>query len=291
MGRARLLWLLLAAALGGCAPRAQMLVFRPAGEDLAGFERLTILEFEGPEPQASAARQAVVAVFAENRSYTLVEPWVLARHLPVAAASAEFDQAGAILATQHAGVDAILRCQVVSENPSGRSSGARFELAATLADARTGQILASRQIRGTGVPREGASAEAAAQACAAELVALLAPHDEPVEVVLARQWWGQGRRRVAAGNVLARQGDWEGAAAEWEEARRADPGNHAALHNLALAAEQRQDYREAFKLLDRALAQFPAKLYHRTRREMEERQTKFLAACRQVENIRAAALR
>ena len=94
----------------------------------------------------------------------------------------------------------------------------------------------------------------------------------------------------AAGNALARQGDWRVAEEKWKAAKDANPGNHAALHNLALAAETRQNYREAFTLLDQALDQLPLKLYHQTRRAMEKRQTTFLAAAKQVEAIRAAAL-
>jgi tetratricopeptide (TPR) repeat protein len=261
---ARIVWLLALMAASGCAPVARLQVFRPAAHDLVGVERIAILEFDAPDASAREVRRAMAESFAENRSYTLVEPAVLETVHAIKSPNGRTDRAAALDAAQQVGVDALL---------AGESAAAG-SLRTELIDVRSGEVLAAPTV----------------VKAPAELVARLAPHYEPVEVTLARQWWGEGKANVSAGNALARQGDWAAAAEKWEEAKNANPANHAALHNLALAAEARQDYRTAFKLLDQALEQFPLKLYHQTRKAMESRQTTFLAAARQVDAIRAAAL-
>lgn len=283
MDCARVLCGLAAIALSGCAQHARLQVFRPADHDLVGIERIAILDFEGPQPHAQLARDAVVAEFKENRSYTLVEPAVFQKAVFQGAEveRGQGNRAATLAAARRAGIDAVLEVQLTSaalpDSPAGPWT-------ADLIDARSGAVLAGTQLRVASAV-EGSTQEQ----LAASLVTQLAPHYEEIEVELARQRWGEGRARVAAGNALARQGEWITAAEEWEQARRANPANHAALHNLALVAEARQDYRLAFKLLDQAMAEFPARLYHQTRRAMEERQTTFLAAVKQVEAIRDAA--
>lgn len=263
MACARNFTLLAVAALSGCAPTARLQVFRPAVHDLAGVERIAILDGNPALADAGQVRQAVAESFAENRSYTLVEPAVLETVHPIRSPDGRTDRQAALDAARQVGVDALLACEFL---PGGA-------VQAELLDTDSAAVLA-------------ASRAPSAQ----ELVSKLAPHYEPVEITLARQWWGEGKVAVAAGNALARQGDWQAAAEKWEDARKANPGNHAALHNLALAAEGRRDYRTAFQLLDRALDQYPARLYHQTRKGMESRQTTFLLAAKQVDAIRAAAL-
>ena len=259
---ARTILVLVITALCGCAPVARMQVFRPAAHDLTGIERVAILS-DGTSASDSDVRRAVAESLVENRSYTLVEPAVLESVHPITDASGRTDRAAAQDAARQAGVDALLVC---ADAPAG---GLRAELI----DAASAEILAAPAAKNS-----------------RELADTIAPHYVPVEVVLARQWWEEGKANVAAGNVLARQGDWAAAEEKWQAAKEANPGNHAALHNLALAAEARQNYREAFSFLDQALDQFPLKLYHQTRKGMEERQTTFLAAAKQVEAIRAAAM-
>jgi tetratricopeptide (TPR) repeat protein len=289
-----MLWWLVALAAGGCAPhKATLQVFRPAQQDLAGVERVAVLDFHAPAGGAEEARQAIVSRFAENRSYTLVEPAVLAAMAPITSPDGKTDRQAALDAARRAGVDALLEGKVGWHKAMTAGSQPSSSLKAELIDVRSGEVIAAETISRNG-SQAGLDYDAAlalwSDEVAQDLVVRLAPHYEEIEVRLARQRWGEGRAPVAAGNTLARQGEWIAAAEEWEQARRANPGNHAALHNLALIAEARQDYRLAFKLLDQALAQFPAKLYHQTRKEMEARQTTFLRALEQIEAIRAASL-
>jgi tetratricopeptide (TPR) repeat protein len=264
MSCARIVCLLSLLSTAGCAPVARLQVFRPAAHDLVGVERIAILDFDALATSVGEVRQSVAESFIENRSYTVVEPAVLESVHAIKSPDGHTDRAAALDAARQVGVDALLAGE-------GAAAGS---IRAELIDVRSGEVLAAPTV----------------SQAPAELVARLAPHYDPLEVTLARQWWGEGKANLSAGNALARQGDWVAAAEKWEEAKEASPANHAALHNLALAAEARQDYRTAFKLLDQALEQLPLKLYHQTRKAMEARQTTFLAAAKQVEAIRAAAL-
>lgn len=175
---------------------------------------------------------------------------------------------------------------------------ASVSLAVKLIDVQSQQVVAVRQsshnivakrVNGEGIlpARERVLTELLS-ACAKDVVELIAPHYIPAEVKLARQFYGSGREDLRKGNDLARQGDWQAAAAAWEEARKANPGNHAALHNLALAAEARQDFPRALELANKALKTYPASLYHETQKRLKNEQTLYLAAARQVDAKRSA---
>jgi tetratricopeptide (TPR) repeat protein len=270
-----------------------MQVFRPAAHDLTGVERIAVLDFDAPLGGGQETREAVVSRLAENRSYTLVEPAVLEAAHSIRSPDGRIERTAAIAAARQIGVDAILEAEVAWYPAIKAGTGLRSALKTELTLVSTGEAIATANVSSDAAEAGETYPDAAARwadEVAADLVAQLAPHYIPVEVTLARQWWGEGKANVAAGNALARQGDWKGAEEKWEAAKNANPANHAALHNLALAAEARQNYREAFVLLDQALDQLPLKLYHQTRKGMEQRQTTFVAAAKQVDAIRAAAL-
>lgn len=92
------------------------------------------------------------------------------------------------------------------------------------------------------------------QRCLDEIVTRLAPHQAEGEMELARgDIWNRGRTQVRQGIMHAHAGNWEAAEREWRSALREDPGNHAALFNLALAATHSQDYAAAEELAMQAL--------------------------------------
>lgn len=328
----RTYWLfsaLLLGALLGCAPRAKLQVWRPAEQDIAGVEKLAILDLAGQDQSGRIARSALVAQFAENRHYTLVDPAVLAQHRPITLADGSPDEGAALEAARNAGVDAILTGQVVSYNVfddeqhdshisfggsggGNKKSGASFSafgvgidnnntltreasvsLAVKLIDVQSGQVLAARQaahsyngkvVNGDGnLPTRERILTELLQDCSKDVVHLIAPHYTPTEVVLARQYYGAGLSDLRRGNSLASKGDWQGATAAWEKARAANPKNHAAIYNLAVAAEARQDYPGALRLADEALKNYGSSLYHEGRKQMEHQQTLYLAAARQVD--------
>lgn len=125
-------------------------------------------------------------------------------------------------------------------------------------------------------------------ACSKDVVSLIAPHYVPAEVTLARQYYGQGANDVRRGNEHAKHGDWAAATASWELAVKDNPANHVALHNLAIAAEARHDFPTAMREVNKALASYPAGLYHETQKRLKDEQVLYLAASRQVDAKRSA---
>ncbi|QDU29125.1 hypothetical protein ETAA8_42320 [Anatilimnocola aggregata] len=178
--------LLLATLLlaSGCAPKARMMVWRPAELDIAGLERLAILDFEGDQQSGKIARSALQSQLFENKYYNLIDQAELARVRPVTTPEGNPDLTAAMEAARTMGVDAILCGQVVSYNvlddlqtdhhielggstskssKGDTSSGVGFGLdstqtltreasvsvAAKLIDVRTGEIRAARQFSHT----------------------------------------------------------------------------------------------------------------------------------------------
>jgi tetratricopeptide (TPR) repeat protein len=305
-------WLLLVSIVvcaGGCAPTAKLTVWRPAELDVAGIGRIAVVDFQGEGGSGAIARSAVLAQLAENRHYTLVDQVELARVQPAAFAEGLPDEAAAVAAARHAGVDAVLTGQVVSysaedtvqqdhhisiagaggANSKGNKAGgfgigldtntlherdASVSLAFKLIDARTGEIRDARQVshtyearvvngQGEMPGRERILSDLLSK-CSRDVVRAVAPHRVPVEVVLARQYWGNGLNALKRGNALAKSGDWAAAEAAWQEALKENPQNHAAYHNLAIASEARGDFEGATKHLNSAMKHYAATLYHQT---------------------------
>jgi tetratricopeptide (TPR) repeat protein len=184
MRSASLLLIAFALCAPGCAPRAKMMVLRPAELDVAGIGRIAVVDFQGEGDSGAFARSAVLAQLAENRHYTLVDQTELARVQPAAFAEGTPTEAAAVAAARQAGVDAILTGQVVSysaedtvqqdqhisiagaggASTSGSKAGgfgigldtntlherdASVSLAFKLIDARTGEIRDARQVSHT----------------------------------------------------------------------------------------------------------------------------------------------
>ena len=174
---------------------------------------------------------------------------------------------------------------------------ASVSLTVKLIDVQSQQVVAVResshnvvaqQVNGEGnLPARERVLTELLTACSKDVVALIAPHYVPSDVILARQYYGKGTDDVSRGNELAKQGDWAGATASWEAAVKHNPANHAALHNLAVAAEARHDFPAAIRNLNKAMAS-PSTLYHETQKRLKDEQVLYLAASRQVDAKRSA---
>ena len=168
---------------------------------------------------------------------------------------------------------------------------ASVSLAFKLTDAKTGQILAARQashtfqgrvVNGQGkMPGKEEILNDLLKHCSRDVVAMIAPHYEPVEVMLARQAWGNGLTDLRRGNDLAKKGDWTAAETAWMAALKRNPRNHAALHNLALASEVKGDYAAARRQIGDAVDAYAASLYHDTRKRLEAAERDYAAAIAQ----------
>jgi hypothetical protein len=137
------------------------------------------------------------------------------------------------------------------ESPAG---AARVELSLRLIDTLTGEVCASRHIRReseTGV-RAGSPLsddeflDELTRDCLEEFMGVLVPQSATAEIRLASgEWYRSGSRDIRHGIRLARQGRWGEAEVLWQQVLERDPGNHATLYNLAVAAGQRQDFAAA----------------------------------------------
>src|SRR5262245_35966407 len=108
--------LLIALATAGCAPRARMMVLRPAELDVAGIGRLAVVDFDGSGETGKIARSVLVTHLSENRHFALVDQAELARVQPAAFVSQYPEEGAIVAAARDSGVDAILTGQVVSYN-------------------------------------------------------------------------------------------------------------------------------------------------------------------------------
>jgi tetratricopeptide (TPR) repeat protein len=169
---------------------------------------------------------------------------------------------------------------------------ASVSLAFKLIDVRTGEVRDAKQVshsyearvvNGQGeMPGRERILSDLMRRCSSDVVAAVAPHRERIEVILARQYWGNGLNALKRGNGLAKAGDWAGAEAAWQAALKENPQNHAAHHNLALAAESRGDYDAAKKHLSAAMKHYAATLYHETHDRITAEAGDFVVAQAQI---------
>jgi hypothetical protein len=269
--RMRTLLTLLLAIAAGCAPQARVMVLRPAEVDIAGIHRLTVVDISGMGETGRQARAAITARLAEQQHFALVDPAELSRVEPAAFTGPQIDEGRVVQAARQAEVDGLVTGQVVAyEMGSTLTSPPTVTLAVKLIDVASGEVRDARQVTRTFKSRDVSDRDAVLQGlladCADEVATRITPHQELIEVELARQYWGAGLADVHRGNALAREGKWPEAAAAWQAALDASPRNHAALHNLAMAALARGDLAEASAWLDRAIALFADATYQQNRK-------------------------
>ncbi len=82
----------------------------------------------------------------------------------------------------------------------------------------------------------------------------------------------QGSREVRLGNQAAAHGDWMTAQQHWQQALERHPRNHAAMHNLAVAAVAQQDFELANERIGNAIRQSPHPQYRMTAVWIEAKQ-------------------
>ncbi|WP_164102763.1 tetratricopeptide repeat protein [Candidatus Laterigemmans baculatus] len=111
-----------------------------------------------------------------------------------------------------------------------------------------------------------------ATAAARETWKLLTPSIRRETVRLAEPYLLTGASAVRRGNQHAAAVRWAEAEQAWQQALEQHPANHAAVHNLALAAAARQDFRRGKALAQQALQMHGSKDYERTVVWIEGRQ-------------------
>ncbi|WP_197443652.1 tetratricopeptide repeat protein [Maioricimonas rarisocia] len=267
----------MALILTGCAHTAQIQCLQPADVDISAIRRVAVLDLSGAGGETVAT--VVAGRLWSSEIYDLVEPsdvWPVAQ----TAATSELTDAeleSLLKSARATAVDAVITGSVLryecreesgpAEGRTGRrwwawggsdeeSQGVRLaanvEIEFRLIGVEDGETLASRRCRRDVIETCAESPSAAdreqllddlTQSCVDEFLAVVTPHEIPVEMRLAHcPWYQRGGRQVQRGIKLARQGRWDDAEEQWRKAVERNPGSDAALFNLALAAAHRHDF-------------------------------------------------
>jgi tetratricopeptide (TPR) repeat protein len=128
------------------------------------------------------------------------------------------------------------------------------------------------------------------EAAAAALANRLVPHEERVELRLESLVYGSGASALRRGNRAAADADWQAAMSHWQRALEQDPGNHAALYNLALAHEARGEFVRAEQLVRAALASSDADRYREALARIGKASSDAQLAMQQHERLRRSAV-
>ncbi len=111
-----------------------------------------------------------------------------------------------------------------------------------------------------------------AKLAAEDAWSLIAPSVYKDQAKLCVPYLKQGSREVRLGNEAATHGDWMTAQIHWQQALERHPRNHAAIHNLAVAAVAQQNFELANELIGHAIRQSPRSQYRMTAVWIEAKQ-------------------
>ncbi|QDS96447.1 hypothetical protein FF011L_52580 [Roseimaritima multifibrata] len=111
-----------------------------------------------------------------------------------------------------------------------------------------------------------------------EVWSLLAPNIRRTEIEIAQPWGLPGSRQTRQANELAAVGRWPEATSRWEQVLSDHPRQHAAQHNLAIAAVAAQDFSLARERIHKALRQRNSQHYRHTATWIETRQREYYTA-------------
>lgn len=123
--------------------------------------------------------------------------------------------------------------------------------------------------RNQGLDESGVSS---AHASGRQVWRLLSPTVQRHRIQLAVPWLLPGSNAVRRGNEFARNGRWPEAERLWRQTLERHPYQHAARHNLAMAAAARQNFSAAKQLIREAVRQRSKSLYQENLAWIEVRQ-------------------
>jgi hypothetical protein len=248
--------------LGCAAAPVTIPALRPAELDVAGVQRIAVLDFQGPAPYSELARSELSTALAAGGQRDVPPPHVVREMLPASVPyrGQPVDVRLVVEQARHAGFDAVLvgevfcqsnaKNQLVIGNPIVE---ARCET--QLIDVRSGQVRgatkSSRKWRGELSSRENSPntqrkiTEKLVRECTSEAAGKLVARTESIEVALSESSQGDDEAAMHAGRDAAAAGNWTLAAEHFERARAANPTSHAAIHNLALACEAQFNFAAA----------------------------------------------
>ncbi len=267
--------------LSGCATTVQFRTPRPAVTPLPSVGRVTVLRFQGWDDLGRLAQETVADRLRASAAVPLAEEDQLltAGGLPIYLDGDVLNRAVAMEGARRAGIGALLFGEVRLLESDGEPYGTKtiqfgdprvravidYELiqVATGRPLLAGSVESSERIieDAPRTPGEVKVLRALVEEAAAAVANRLVPHDEQVEVQLESLVYGSGAGAVRRGNRAAADADWQAAMNHWQQALEQDPGNHAAMYNLALAHEARGEFFRAEQLVRAALASRDADHY------------------------------
>lgn len=167
-------------------------------------------------------------------------------------------------------------------NPSTDAEGASplpvrtLRISWKLVDIRNDRPLSGQPVVSHGKP--GESELDLVNRAAKDAWELLVPHVVLQEAQLAQPQLSARASRVRQGNQAAAEGRWSEAEWIWRGVISREPGSHAAMHNLAVAAVARQDFAQARQFIAAAIAAKKSPLYRATAVWIETRQREYHAS-------------
>jgi hypothetical protein len=253
----------------GCHMTAPIHVWKKPQLATGGSVRVAIAPVGGANAVAEKLEQAMVVARPQAmQNLAVYYPAELERAggIQLVAYDGQPSEMGAFGAAKRVGAQYLLAAEVVShhlEVPEPASQGRAFDFIRrksqpetltvrwTVYDAQSGKRLGDKTICMDRLRAEREYPDLAYQssgelkviaASARRSWELLVPTTHVTDVVLDLPWFMPGSTRVRRGNAYARQGRWDLAEREWQEAADVHPWNRAAWHNLSLAAVANEDF-------------------------------------------------
>lgn len=299
---------------GGCRTDASLHVWRPAQLRSAVGQQVLVAPLAGPSEPARDVLAAMQAATPRDggRQVTLrtAEQLRASAHGTVRLASAsetveseQLSDLTLLSLARQAGVDWLLMGEVLSRRQESRSQQIPTWLIPDHTEA-SGSEAAGDENTSSGAPRlavvwrlydvavakpvadqsvvvdaaslaESNAGFTLAQAAGREAWRLLTPSVARETVSLAQPWGRWGSKTVRRGNEHAEAGAWPEAERLWQQAYRQHPSQHAAVHNLAIAAVAAQDFSRARQFIRRALELRDCQLYRQSAVWIELQQRRY----------------
>lgn len=278
------IYLALLVLLTGCQVHAPLHVWQPPGIESAIDKRVVIADIAGPKRITDRLTEQLLRANPKDsgRQLTIAHSSQLEQNDVIRMVSMTEDQPSDLaLSTiaRHEGFDYVLRGEVLKDSLAGRPDEpttlkVSWRLTELGGDGTTGGkpvVVTENEV----IKRYPDLAFVADKelmlitAAARDTYDLLLPSIQRRTVQLANPWLLPGSSRVRQANLLATNGDWEGAKVAWEEAAEKTPWQVGATHNLAFAAAAAQDFTSAKKHARRAVRLRPNKLHKETLRQIE----------------------
>ena len=249
--------------MAGCTTKAPMRVWKAPQLVAQRPTRVAMAPLLGDSTIAIPLQEAMMGNrTAASQSIALLDPVRLEQETAVQLSSHQIERSdiGALSAAKRADSQYLLEGEIIRSDLEERpvtkkkkklppeSLAVHWKVIDVASGTRIGEttIIVDRKVAEKRYPdlewTGGTPANRVITAMARESWATLSPSIASEEVKLASAWVTPGATTIRKGNRYAKQGRWDLAEAEWQEAASLHPRSKAAWHNLALAAAAHEDF-------------------------------------------------